>query len=257
MRIVFLGTGTALNTSRFQVATLVEVDRTYILLDAGSSSELMARLSNAGVSPVEVLHLFVSHLDFDHCSGMFPLVLQRTIDRTVEPLNIYGTKTVIAGLRQVLRRLCWNATCPIRWHILSPQAVVNQNVMIEAFPVRHQQPEYEPAGAVIHTAKGCVVYSGDTAPMTKYGRSVSRCVLIHEASFPHRDAALAHSLGHSTPEDVRRVAEVLACDRTFLTHVPLPTKPNVASLIDFFKEVNEERGPMVVVDDMDAAIITW
>src|SRR5437773_408543 len=54
VRIVFLGTGNAVNAERFQSAILVEADELRVLLDTGGGLELVRRLGDAGASVLDI-----------------------------------------------------------------------------------------------------------------------------------------------------------------------------------------------------------
>ena len=76
MRIILLGTGTP-NPSlkRMSSGYLVKTEQNTLLFDHGPGA--FHRLMESGIGPVQVTHLFFSHLHYDHCLDYARLVLTR------------------------------------------------------------------------------------------------------------------------------------------------------------------------------------
>ena len=74
-RVVFLGTGGALNPERYQAAVLVESAGTHVLLDTGGGLGIVRRLLAAEIDPASIGHVFLSHRHLDHVGGLEPLLL--------------------------------------------------------------------------------------------------------------------------------------------------------------------------------------
>ena len=73
-RVVFLGTGGALNPERYQASMLVQAAGTSFLLDVGGGLGVVRRLLACQVDPLGVRHVFLSHRHLDHVGGLEPLL---------------------------------------------------------------------------------------------------------------------------------------------------------------------------------------
>lgn len=93
-RIIFLGAGTPTpHKNGFGTAFFLDIDGHGILVDCGPSTT--QKLAQCGFSPLDVNSLFLTHLHFDHCSGMPDLLLSYW-DQSVSSqlgLQIYGPKS--------------------------------------------------------------------------------------------------------------------------------------------------------------------
>ena len=69
-RVVFLGTGGALNPDRYQAAMLVQAASTTFLLDVGGGLGVVRRLLASEVDPLSVRHVVLSHRHLDHVGGL-------------------------------------------------------------------------------------------------------------------------------------------------------------------------------------------
>lgn len=91
MKITLLGTGTpAPSLTRQSSGYLLEVGDDLIVMDHGPGSH--HRLIESGYRAVDVSHVFISHVHYDHCMDYARLVLQRWdmgADR-VPDLKVYG-----------------------------------------------------------------------------------------------------------------------------------------------------------------------
>ncbi len=90
-RIIFLGAGTPTPyRNGFGTAFLLDIDGHRILVDCGPSTT--RNLANFNFYPLDVNFLFITHLHFDHCSGI-PDFLLSYWDQSVSSrlgLSIYG-----------------------------------------------------------------------------------------------------------------------------------------------------------------------
>ncbi len=89
INITFLGTGSAIPTiKRNHAAILLHFGPEYILFDCGEGTQL--QMEKAGISPMKITGIFISHWHADHFAGLLPLLETLHLSKRKEPLNIYG-----------------------------------------------------------------------------------------------------------------------------------------------------------------------
>lgn len=99
-RIVTLGTmaGPMANPERGQPATPLQWPGGMILVDAGDGA--VDQMARAGIDPVPLRHVIITHIHADHVGGLFAL-LARRYQLMDPPLTIYGppgTRAMVDGL---------------------------------------------------------------------------------------------------------------------------------------------------------------
>ena len=99
-RIVTLGTmaGPMANPERAQPATLLQWPGGMILVDAGDGA--VDQMARAGIDPVPLRHVIITHIHADHVGGLFALIARR-YQLMDPPVTIYGppgTRTMVDGL---------------------------------------------------------------------------------------------------------------------------------------------------------------
>jgi ribonuclease Z len=231
-RVVFLGTGGALNPARYQAAVLVTCGETRVLLDTGGGLGLVRRLLAAEVDPVSVGHVFLSHRHLDHVGGLEPLLLTMSLSayRTgtpPSPVALYALSGSAAAIRATLaaadgageRRLATQ----LSWITPSPGAAIALpgEVSLTLTPVDHLPVGGEAAGCMVATDGARVVYSGDTRPCDALADAAHGAdLLIHEVGGVQARAEVVHQVGHSTAADAGRVAARAGVRALALFHMP-------------------------------------
>ena len=208
MQITLLGTGTPTpSLKRMSSGYMVEIGGDLILLDHGPGS--YHRLMEAGKNAVDVTHLFLSHLHYDHCADYVRLMLNRwdQAGGVIPDLKLYGPN----GTQHFSDRLfdedgafhldirartelevslgyyqARGGTLPrprpqpeIR-ELAAHDVVETDNWRLTCTNVPHAQPVLTCFAYRIDTDEGSLVYSGDASPSKTLTTLAKDCdVLIH------------------------------------------------------------------------------
>jgi glyoxylase-like metal-dependent hydrolase (beta-lactamase superfamily II) len=191
-RVVFLGTGGALNPERYQATILIECGITRVLLDTGGGLGVVRRLLAAEVDPGSVGHVFLSHRHLDHVGGLEPLLMSVFYRSSRDgqpppPVRLYalpGSAHAIraslaaadaSGARVFGERLTW--ITPAR----GAAVALDAGARLTLVAVDHLPPGGEAGGCVVAANGARVVYSGDTRPSEALVDAARRAdLLIHE-----------------------------------------------------------------------------
>lgn len=93
MEITFLGTSSALPTkNRSHPAITLKAFGEIILLDCGEGTQRQMTL--AGISPMKINHIFITHLHGDHFLGLPGLIQSMAFRGREKPLHIYGPRPI-------------------------------------------------------------------------------------------------------------------------------------------------------------------
>jgi ribonuclease Z len=242
-RVVFLGTGGALNPERYQAAILVECGDTRLLLDTGGGLGLVRRMLAAEVEPGSVGHIFLTHRHLDHIGGLEPLMMSvfyHSVRRGQPPPPL--TLHALAGSAEAIRgslaaadasgavvyreRLTWSTPAA------GVPVALGGGPRLTLVPVDHLPPGGEAAGCVVEADGARVVYSGDTRPcqpLVEAARGAD--LLIHEVNSLESRADLTHRVGHSTAADAGRAAARAGVRALALFHVPASEWVSPADLL--------------------------
>jgi ribonuclease Z len=231
-RIVFLGTGGALNPERDQAAILIEAGGARLLLDTGGGLGVVRRLRACEVDPSTVGHIFLTHRHLDHVGGLEPLLLTMSYhawraDAEPPPVRLYALSGSAVAIRAALAaadssaerrfgaRLTWTTPAP------GARMALDGGVGFTLVPVDHLPSGGEAAGCVIETEGVRVVYSGDTRPCEALADAARGTdLLIHEVGGLESRADLVHAVGHATAADAGRLAARAGVRALALFHLP-------------------------------------
>jgi ribonuclease Z len=140
MKLVTLGTGCMFPTKkRSHPAMLLFHDGNYLLFDAGEGAQRQFRL--AGISPMSVDNIFVTHWHGDHSLGVAGMINCFAGNRRTKSLNIYGPRRSKERVNHLLEAFDFKQNFKINVHEInarSPKEVVRINdLVISSFNVRH------------------------------------------------------------------------------------------------------------------------
>jgi ribonuclease Z len=233
-RVVFLGTGGALNPERYQAAMLVQAGARSVLLDVGGGLGIVRRLLACEVDPASVRHVFLSHRHIDHVGGLEPLLMYvfyaafraGAPPPRVDVHALAGSSTAIratlaaadaSGEKVFGERLSWR----------TPNAGVAEPIdggmTLTLVPVDHLPPTGDAAGCVVNAGGVRIVYSGDTRPCNALVEAARGAdLLIHEVGGTEARAEVLHRVGHSTAADAGGVAARAGVRALAMFHMPAP-----------------------------------
>ena len=217
MRVTILGAGTAIPARGYSPAGIaVELAKERILLDAGPGT--LQRLHEAGISPLELDRIFLSHYHVDHCldlvSALFALRIRQP--RRTRPLSIYGPP----GLKQLYRRLNtafsgWLAPRSYRASFIELRDKARLRCAGWTLRTRSMHHSARALGFRLEAGGRSVVYSGDTehcAGIVELGQAADLLILECSARDERKVA------GHLTPTECGRIAAAAGCRHLALTH---------------------------------------
>jgi ribonuclease Z len=220
-RVIFLGTGDALNWERAQTSLAVPLaSGAVMLIDVSSGTVLLRQLEAAAIPFESVRHLFISHLHFDHTGGLAPLLTaMASLPRA--SLAVYATRKTIKGLRELLA-----LTIPgvedwlegrLAWCELAPgESVRVDDTEVTPFQVDHG---LECMGFRVTQAGSVAVFTADTRPSPEVVENARGAdLIIHEVYGLKAEAERAHALGHPTATEAGGVARAAGARRLMLTH---------------------------------------
>jgi ribonuclease Z len=231
-RVVFLGTGGALNPERYQPSILVEAGGTRLLLDTGGGLGVVRRLMDCEIDPSSINHIFVSHRHLDHSGGLEALLLTMSYrafraERPIAPVALYALPGSAAAIRATQAAADSSAERRfgdrLRW--VTPAAgtrvVLDAAGGITLAGVDHLPPGGEAAGCVVDVGGTRIAYSGDTRPWDRFAQAAHGVdLMIHEVGGLDSRADLIHQVGHSTAADAGRVAAKAGARALALFHLP-------------------------------------
>jgi len=223
MYFAFLGTSGAIPTAaRDTTALVVVAAEGALLIDCGGSP--LPKLRRAGVDPLALTHVLITHVHADHAYGLPALVQNLRLLGREQELVVLCRPEHLEPLRQVLMafqvwerpgfplRLAATGAAPAPALELGP-------LVVTTAPNDHgSMPNYAVRVDVTGQPERGVVYSSDTAPCDAVvGLARGAHTLIHEATFPHRDRGRFGV--HSTASEAGEVAARAGVRRLILTHI--------------------------------------
>ena len=185
-KITFLGTASAVPDRNHQNTHFVlEAENGTILVDCVGNP--IVRLREAGIDPLSVTDLVLTHFHPDHISGVPLLMMDLWLLGRKHYLNLYGLDNVLEKFEAMMDLFeweDWQGFFPVRLHPLkSPDRTViidRENLVVKASKVHHMVPAM---GLRVELPGGTVCYSTDTEPCLEVVQLAKDAdILIHEAS---------------------------------------------------------------------------
>lgn len=201
-KVVLLGTGNpAPLPDRSGPATAIVVNGHPYLVDFGAGVVRRAKAAQqkgiAALDPVNIQHVFLTHMHHDHTVGYPDLIFTPWIVGRKVPLEVFGPKGIKSMTEHVLA--AWAEDIKIRnglierdihnetgyqvnaHEIVAGVVYKDENVTVTAFNVHHGEWGDRAFGYRFQAADRSIVISGDARPSESVVENCNGCdVLIHE-----------------------------------------------------------------------------
>ncbi len=219
--ITFLGTASAVpNKDQQNSHLIVETGSHTIMVDCVGNP--VVRLEQAGIDPLSITDLILTHFHPDHVSGTPLLLMDLWLLERVQPLSVHGLADVIdrtEAMMDLFEWQKWKGFYPVHFSKLPERdyslLMEADDIKIWASPVCHMIPNI---GIRMVLQEGIVCYSSDTGPcddVVHLARDAD--ILIHEAT--------GEGLGHSSPEQAGEIAQQAGVRKLYLIHYPKGIDP--------------------------------
>ena len=210
-----LGTGAGYSEPHRTTTMLaVSHEENVVVIDCGG--DVIQRILAAGLNPLHLKHLILSHGHPDHVGG-FPLFMEKIwLAGRRDPTPVYGPP---AGLDQARRTFAtfdtsgWTGMPALDWQEVESGLLLEDDIWkITAAPVVHSIPTlgFRIACKINNRV---VAYSCDTEPteaVVELARDAD--ILVHEATGPYP--------GHSTAVQAAEIAKSAGAKKLVLVHLP-------------------------------------
>lgn len=225
MPFQFFGTAAAVPSPGRDNTALAFYSRDEVVLVDCSGSPYQ-KILKAGLDPMRVSSLIVTHRHVDHVYGIPSLAHNMGLAGRRAPLHVYALPETMKILRGFLDLFPLEEKMPYRIEQHEVPAKEGHGVLrakgfrVLSAPVKHGAPnmglrvEFDSPGE-----RGTAVYSSDTSPcpsLVPLARGAD--ILVHEATFSHSDAARAAAEGHTTGYQAGEVARQAGAKRLLLCH---------------------------------------
>lgn len=215
-KITFLGTASAVpSKDQHNTHLIVESGSHVVMIDCGGNP--IVRLGQAGIDPLRITELILTHFHPDHVSGLPLLLMDMWLMGRKKQLDVYGLADVLDRAERMMALYDWqdwDGFYPLHFHPYSspsPMTLMDKDrLTVTASPVCHMIPGI---GIKLVFAEGAICYSSDTGPCEELIRLAEGAdILIHEASGEYH--------GHSSPEQAGMIAQKAGVKTLYLIHYP-------------------------------------
>lgn len=215
LRLTLLGVGTAVpDQDRENTHMVWESPNGLLLIDAGGST--FQRLLRAGLDPLALQGVLLTHGHADHINGLAVLLFQLKLAGYKGALPIYGNEPTLARVRRIVEAFeLEQYQVPVEWVVVragDDVPIDDDSYRLRTAATVHPLPclalRFED-----RNTKRILVYSADTEPCDAVqALAQGATILVHEATtaepFP----------GHTTPRQAGQTAARAGAERLVLVH---------------------------------------
>ena len=225
MPFQFFGTSGAVpSPGRDNTALALYSKDEVVLVDCSGSP--YQKILKAGLDPMRVSSLIVTHRHVDHVYGIPSLAHNMGLAGRRTTLHVYALAETMKILRGFMDLFPLEEKMPYRIELHEVPAKEAHEVLrakwftVLSTPVKHGAPNIGLRVELdLPGERGTIVYSSDTSPCASLiALARGADVLIHEATFLHSDVARANADGHTTGYQAGEVARQVGVKRLFLCH---------------------------------------
>ncbi|HTX78902.1 MAG TPA: MBL fold metallo-hydrolase [Longilinea sp.] len=235
----------------------LHMENTYLAVQEGERTVLVdcvgnpiVRLQQAGIDPLQITEMILTHFHPDHVSGVPLLLMGLWLMGRKTRLKIYGLKETIRrtnAMMDLYEWQRWPEFFPVEFHSFSEKEAIllfdTPEMKVTGSPVKHLVPTLGLRFDFKSSGKSAA-YSCDTEPCPEVIRLAEGAdVLLHEAS--------GESKGHTSPQQAGEVASKAGVKRLFLIHYP-PEERREAMLEEAQSTFS---GPVEVARDLAEIIV--
>lgn len=145
IELTFLGTSSMFPTKkRSQSAIHIKLGSNNLLFDCGEGTQRQLRI--AGISPMKIDNIFVTHWHGDHALGIAGLIQSMSAARRKKDLYIYGPVGTSTRVYHIIKSFLFDLTFKVKAVELKikdktiQKVFENEEFEIESMPVRHIVP---------------------------------------------------------------------------------------------------------------------
>ena len=219
IKLIVLGSANALPDQQHDnTHFLLVTDQERILIDCPNNPYV--RLQQAGIDPVQLTGLILTHFHPDHVSGLPTLLMNLWLRKRKNPLAVYGLDSTLQLFEKLMALFDWEKweeRYSVETHAIADQEMQcvfrDQNIEIVSSPVCHLIPTIGLRINNLQTGQS-VAYSCDSEAcihVIELARGAT--VLFHEAA--------GAAKGHSSPQQAGWVAQQAAVNQLYLIHYPV------------------------------------
>lgn len=237
LEVTLLGTGVGIpHSGRAQAGLVIRAEEP-ILFDCGAG--ILLRLAEAGLSPLEVDLVLLTHLHLDHVSDLLALAKARWL-LGEDKMEVFGPEGTAGWFETVRGLYPYLKDLDISFTVVNPGDEFCLNgLRIRAREAVHSIPAL---GYRIESETKSVVYSGDTEPVESIRLLAEGAdLLVHECSFPEPFVIT----NHATPRRLGLTFKGAGVKRIVLTHLYPQTVGFEEAMV---RDVLEGVGPGVEVE---------
>src|SRR5262245_23058174 len=117
MKLIFLGTSSAVPTAKRSLSSLVIVRGSEVLLfDAGEG--MQRNFLKSGIGMNKKMKIFISHMHSDHCIGLLGLLQTMALQGREKTVDIFGEPRVMEFIKENMRIINFGLTFDIAIHTI-------------------------------------------------------------------------------------------------------------------------------------------
>jgi ribonuclease Z len=254
-KLIFLGTGNALNTERQLTSLCLETSVGNFLIDCGDGMGTVRSLIKANVNFEKLNDIYITHHHGDHISGMSQFMIFKLIKDPISNIRIYGPAKTL----QVVKKFCFDTHDHTRDHADKLNFInlkSGQNFQTKTgLKVNVIDTESAPSCQIRGFAYGFeigktkIVFSSDTKANPKLVQiSMGADILIHECGGLDANMKNVTEIGHSTAKEAGECAQKAGVKHLILTHFP---EEKTVSTKDLAREAGQYfDGKITIAEDL-------